>query len=73
MNAEKASNDKTNVSLFIIIHMYNKKIKHIIYWLKKKVSTIITAFMLGIANAVNDEDKSVFNSQYKIEQQDKKD
>jgi hypothetical protein len=29
--------------------------------------------MLGISNSINDEDKSIFGSQYQIEQQDKKD
>jgi hypothetical protein len=53
--------------------MYKKKnntrlrnSKRLIYWLKKKALTIITAFMLGISNAVNDEDKSNFDNQLKI-------
>lgn len=60
--------------------MYNKKkntrlkkTKQPIYWLKKKFLLIITAFMLGMSNSLNDEDKSLFNSSYTIEQQDKKD
>lgn len=48
------------------------KSKHPIYWLKMKVLTIITAFMLGMSNSLHDENKSVFGSQYKIEQRDKK-
>ena len=44
-----------------------------IVWLKRKILVIITAFMLGMSNSLNDEDKSVFDNQYKIEQQDKKD
>lgn len=50
-----------------------EKSKHPFFWLKKKVLTIIIAFMLGISNSINEEDKSIFNSHYKIEQQDKKD
>ena len=50
-----------------------KKRIHPIYWLKKKILLIITAFMLGFSNSINDEDKSVFGNQYNIEQQDKKD
>jgi hypothetical protein len=53
--------------------MYKKKnntrlrnSKRLIYWLKKKALTIITAFMLGISNAINDEDKSNFDNQLKI-------
>ncbi|MEE9407013.1 MAG: hypothetical protein V3V28_02940 [Polaribacter sp.] len=60
--------------------MYNKKkntrfkkTKRPIYWLKKKILLIITAFMLGMSNSINEEDKSVFGSHYTIEQQDKKD
>ncbi len=49
------------------------KSKRPIYWLKRKVLIIITAFMLGMSNSLNDEDKSVFGNQYRIEQQDKKD
>jgi hypothetical protein len=78
-NAEKASGDKTNVSSFIIIYMYKqkksirlKKTKHPIYWIKRKLLLIITAFMLGMSNSLNDEDTSVFGSQYTIEQRDKK-
>ncbi len=44
-----------------------------IYWIKKRILLIITAFMIGMSNSLNDEDKSVFGSQYQIEQQDKKD
>jgi hypothetical protein len=53
--------------------MYKKKnntrlrnSKRLIYWFKKKALTIITAFMLGISNAINDDDKSNFDNQHKI-------
>lgn len=58
--------------------MYQKKnntrlYKRIMYWLKRKILIIITAFMLGISNSMNDEDKSIFGNQHAIEKQDKKD
>ena len=43
-----------------------------IYWLKRKILIIITAFMLGISNSMNEEDRSIFGNDVKIEQQDKK-
>ena len=79
-NADKASGDKTNVSSFIIIYMYIQKksirlqkTKQPIYWIKRKILLITTAFMLGMSNSLNNEDTSVFDSQYTIEQRDKKD
>ncbi|ARV13732.1 hypothetical protein BTO07_00620 [Polaribacter sp. SA4-12] len=44
-----------------------------LYWLKLKLMSIITALMLGMSNSLNDEDKSIFDNQYHIEQQDKRD
>jgi hypothetical protein len=44
-----------------------------LYWLKLKLLSIITALMLGMSNSLNDEDKSIFDNQYHIEQQDKRD
>lgn len=49
-----------------------RKSKHLLYWLKRKLLLIITAFMLGMSNSINEENKSVFGDKYKIEQQDKK-
>ncbi|MGJ8745376.1 hypothetical protein [Polaribacter sp.] len=46
--------------------------KQTIYWIKKKLLLIISAFMLGMSNSLNNEDKSVFGSQNIIEQRDKK-
>ena len=43
-----------------------------IYWLKRKILLIITAFMLGISNSINEEDRSIFGNDVKIEQQEKK-
>ena len=60
--------------------MYKKKkntslrnSKRSLNWLKRKILTIITAFMLGMSNSLNDEDKSVFGNDYRIEQRDKRD
>tara|TARA_B100000795_G_C22684680_1_gene393181 strand:+ start:612 stop:794 length:183 start_codon:yes stop_codon:yes gene_type:complete len=50
-----------------------EKSRHPIYWLKRKTLLIITAFMLGISNSINEEDTSLFGNQHRIEQQDKKD
>jgi hypothetical protein len=43
-----------------------------IYWLKRKILLIITAFMIGMSNSINEEDRSIFGNDVKIEQQDKK-
>ena len=50
-----------------------QKMKQPIYWIKRKILLITTAFMLGMSNSLNNEDTSVFDSQYTIEQRDKKD
>ena len=50
-----------------------EKSKQPLYWLKTKILLIITAFMLGVSNSINEEAKTIFDNQYKIEQQDKKD
>ena len=60
--------------------MYNKKnnirlekSKRPINWLKNKVLVIITAFMIGMSNSLNDEDKSIFGNETRTEQRDKMD
>ena len=45
----------------------------LLYWIKRKMLLIITAFMLGMANGINAEDRSVNGSFVQTEQQDKKD
>lgn len=45
----------------------------LLYWIKRKMLLIITAFMLGMANGMNPEDRSVNGSYVQTEQQDKKD
>ncbi|MEG1024832.1 MAG: hypothetical protein RSF34_10205 [Flavobacterium sp.] len=42
-------------------------------WIKRKLLLIITAFMLGMANGMNAEDRSINGSFVQTEQQDKKD
>lgn len=50
-----------------------EKPKHIGHWIKRKLILIITAFMIGMSNAMYDEDKMTDENQYRIEQKDKKD
>jgi hypothetical protein len=49
-----------------------EKSRRPLYWLKTKLLLIITAFMLGVSNSINEEKKTVFDHQYKIEHKDKK-
>ena len=50
-----------------------EKFKHLIYWIKRKIILIITAFMLGMSNAMYDEDKMINGNQNYTEQEQKKD
>jgi len=50
-----------------------EKSKRPLLWVKRKIILIITAFMLGMANGMNAEDKMVNGNQNHIEQQHKKD
>lgn len=45
----------------------------VLNWIKRKLLLIITAFMLGMANGMNAEDRSINGSFVQTEQQDKKD
>ncbi|KFF04843.1 hypothetical protein [Flavobacterium reichenbachii] len=45
----------------------------LLYWVKRKLLLIITAFMLGMSNGMNAEDRSVNGNFIQTEQQDKKD
>lgn len=65
---------------FIINKMYkqnnkinSKKPKQIGYWIKRRIFLIITAFMLGMSNAMHDENKMINGNQNYIEQEQKKD
>ncbi|WP_095069847.1 hypothetical protein [Tenacibaculum jejuense] len=48
------------------------KSKRITYWIKRKILFIITSFMLGMSNAIYNEDKMVHGEDY-IKQEQKKD
>ena len=60
--------------------MYNQKnktrlekSKQPILWIKRKLLLIITAFMMGMSNSLNEEDKMVNGNKYYTELHDKKD
>ena len=44
-----------------------------LHWFKRKIILIMTAFMLGMANGMHAEDRSINGSFVQTEQQDKKD
>nr|WP_230392533.1 hypothetical protein [Flavobacterium sp. LC2016-01] len=50
-----------------------KSNRPLLHWIKRKFIIIITAFMLGMANGMNAEDRSINGSFVQTEQQDKKD
>ncbi len=52
---------------------YLEKPKHFVRWIKRKTILIITAFMLGMSNGINDEDQMINENQNYIEQEHKKD
>ncbi|RXM46165.1 hypothetical protein [Flavobacterium sp. YO64] len=45
----------------------------VLNWIKRKLLLIMTAFMLGMSNGMNAEDRSINGSFVQTEQQDKKD
>jgi hypothetical protein len=47
--------------------------KQPLLWLKRKLIIIITAFMVGLSNGMNEGDKNRYSNQNNTEQQDKKD
>ena len=49
------------------------KSKPITLWLKRKIILIITAFMLGMSNGMDMEDRTMNGNHIHTEQQDKKD
>jgi hypothetical protein len=42
-------------------------------WIKRKLILIMTAFMLGMSNGMDMEDRTIKGNHYQTEQQDKKD
>lgn len=49
-----------------------EKSKYFAHWLKRKFILVITAFMIGMSNAIYDEDKTINANQTHTEQKDKK-
>lgn len=49
-----------------------KKYSHIAYWIKRRLILITTAFMIGMSNAMHDEDTMANKNPFRIEQKDKK-
>lgn len=52
---------------------YLEKSKHFVHWIKIKMILIMTAVMLGMSNAMHDEDKMIHGNQDYTEQEQKKD
>jgi hypothetical protein len=50
-----------------------EKSKQIGHWIKRKIILIFTAVMLGMSNAMYDEDKMINGNQNHTEQEHKKD
>ena len=50
-----------------------EKSKRFAYWIKRKILLIITAFMIGISNAMYDEDKMISGNHNHTEQEHKRD
>ncbi len=72
-------NNEVNIQLLIIIKMCKQKDKNKLeksrklgYKIKHRLIAMITAFMIGMSNAMYNEDKSLNENQYRIEQKDKK-
>lgn len=51
---------------------YLEKSKHFVHWIKRKIILIFTAVMIGISNAMYDEDKMIDKNQNHTEQEHKK-
>jgi len=47
--------------------------KHFVHWIKRKLILIIAAVMLGMSNAMYDEDRMINGNQNQTEQEHKKD
>ena len=50
-----------------------EKSKRPVLWVKRKLLLIITAFMVGMSNGLNEGDTMISGNQNQTEQQDKKD
>ncbi len=49
-----------------------KKSNLFVHWIKRKIMLITTAFMLGMSNAMYDEDKMINDNQNHTKQEQKK-
>ena len=50
-----------------------EKFKQFVHYIKRKTILVFTAFMIGMSNAMYDEDKMIDGNENHIEQEDKKD
>ena len=50
-----------------------EKTKRLLLWIKRKIILIITAFMVGMSNGLNEGDTMLNGNQNHTEQQNKKD
>ncbi|MEM1340542.1 MAG: hypothetical protein AAF634_16285 [Bacteroidota bacterium] len=44
--------------------------QHPFQWIKRKIALVIAAFMIGMSNAIFEEDKTIHGNQDKIEQRE---
>jgi len=72
----------SDVQSFIIVKMYKQKNnnrsrpvvqKRLFQWIKRKSVLIISAFMIGMSNAIYKEDRTINGNQDRIEQEHDKD
>ena len=45
--------------------------KHILYRIKRRIICILAAVLIGVGNAINEEEHSVMGKSYQIEQHDR--
>ncbi len=50
-----------------------EKSKNFLHWIKRRIILIIAAFMIGMSNAMYDEDEMINENKYNTEQKEKKD
>ncbi|WP_197496180.1 hypothetical protein [Maribacter hydrothermalis] len=53
--------------------MHFKKINKAFFWLKRKVILLIAAFMIGMSNVINEEEKMINDNFIKTEQKQEED
>lgn len=50
-----------------------EKSKNFVYWIKRRIILIIAAIMIGMSNAMYDEDEIINENKYNTEQKENKD